>query len=269
MNLVRLFCLQGHVLELIIEEHNRVINNPDKSACDVKVICKDGYIFYTKILLYFMQPSLKCILEDQSNDNELIVIIHPSVLVEDIKKFYEAKSPIISTPPLTQEDLTQDATDSNILKQLEVPVQLNEEIMFCEKCGIGYKSLKQLKAHQWRMHPSKSPLKNFKCDECDKEFIHKCELTKHMFIHMPPSFVCNTCDKVFKRRKGLVAHHNTVHGTSAIVLQCPECPETFKVKTNLSRHVANVHKGIKYTCVQCNASFNRQDNYKRHLKLHK
>ena len=259
---------QGRDNDLIIKEHKRVTTNQDPSECDVQVICQDGVIFYTKLLLYLMQPSLKCALESQYGDNEPIVIIHPSVLVEDFITFYEEGGIIQSTPPATDEDLTQDVIDLNNTPS-QLPAQPSEEALFCEKCGIGYKSLKQLQAHQWRVHPCKSPLKNYKCSECATEFAHKFELTKHMFKHMPPTFVCNTCGKAFKRRKGLVAHHNTFHGASVTLLKCPSCPETFKVKSNLTRHLAKLHQGKKFTCGQCNASFSRQDSYKRHLILHK
>lgn len=259
---------QGRDHDLIIKEHKRVTTHQDPSECDAQVICQDGDIFYTKLLLYLMQPSLKCALEAQSGDIEPIVIIHPSVLVEDFINYYEGEKIIQSTPPLTDEESTQDVIDFNNTPS-QVPAQLSEKTLFCEKCGIGFNSMKQLQAHQWRVHPSKSTLKIHKCSECATEFAHKFELTKHMFNHMPPTFVCNSCGKAFKRRKGLVAHYNTFHGTSINVLKCPQCPDTFKVKSNLTRHLANVHQGKKFTCGQCNASFSRQDSYKRHLILHK
>ncbi|XP_069109117.1 uncharacterized protein [Argopecten irradians] len=51
---------------------------------------------------------------------------------------------------------------------------------------------------------------------------------------------CNICDKCFKQKSHLLRHKRTFHGDS-----------------------------IKYTCSHCRVSFNRKDNFERHVKHHK
>ena len=269
--------------DLIMKEHQRVIQNQNKLECDIKIICKDGDILYTKLLLYLMEPTLKCALIDRDDPDikSPRVIIFPSQCINDIVNFYTDKVRIQHQPSLVEEASSghelilqeqHDAVSNNFNDQHSQDkegIQSSDvvETNICEKCGVGYKSLKQLKAHQWSKHKS-SHLKNFKCDQCEKEFVHKFELTKHMFIHMPPTFICNTCEKAFKRRSDLVAHYKKFHEKSESFYECRECHLTFKAKYNFTRHMATKHQDAKFKCDQCNASFSRKDSYIRHLKLH-
>ena len=38
------------------------------------------------------------------------------------------------------------------------------------------------------------------------------------------------------------------------------------IKKELKRHVKSVHYFVKFDCDQCSATFNRKDNYERHLE---
>ena len=103
-----------------------MIENQDKKACDIQIICKDGDIFYTRLLLYFMQPALKCALTDRDEEDQSLVIIFPSCCVKDIINFYADKFKIQQQSPLVEE--TSNSEDITLLN-------------VCEKCGNGFNSI--------------------------------------------------------------------------------------------------------------------------------
>ena len=56
------------------------------------------------------------------------------------------------------------------------------------------------------------------------------------------------------------------------VFSCDVCPQTFTVRSNLSRHKRVFHGGVQYPCDQCGVVFNRADNlavHKQTCKLRK
>ena len=54
-----------------------MIENQDKKACDIQIICKNDDIFHTRLLLYFLQPALECALTNQDEENQSLVMIFP------------------------------------------------------------------------------------------------------------------------------------------------------------------------------------------------
>ena len=263
---------QQNYRNLVVREHDRVIKNCDKTECNIQVICKDGVIHYTKLLFFFMQPDLRSVLKDY--ENEPLVIFYPSLCIQDIIKFYNVD--ISNGPPLCIEDHPPTTQDQNTDFSYLPPPTSNlpcesiiettgseSESMCCEECGIAYKTIKQLKKHQYDKHKPGT----HKCTQCEREFTHKFELTKHMIKHMPKTFFCNSCDKAFKRKQELVVHYNTFHESSTSIFKCPECPSTFRNESNLRRH-RSTHTGLQFKCTLCDLSFNRKDSYKRHQKLH-
>ena len=153
--------------DLIMKEHQRVIQNQNKLECDIKIICKDGDILYTKLLLYLMEPTLKCALIDRDDPDikSPRVIIFPSQCINDIVNFYTDKVRIQHQPSLVEEASSghelilqeqHDAVSNNFNDQHSQDkegIQSSDVVdtNICEKCGVGYKSLKQLKAHQWSL----------------------------------------------------------------------------------------------------------------------
>ena len=266
---------QQNYQDLVVKEHHRVINNHDKTECNIRVICEDGIIHYTKLLFFFMQPDLRSLLKD--HENEPLVIFYPSLCIQDIIKFYEVD--ISDVPPsVIEEPSTNEDRDTNFsylpppretsnpscesISEPELPGS-DSESLFCDKCGVEYKTFQQLKKHQWHKH--KQSIHN--CTQCPRQFSHKSELTRHMFKHMPPTFICNSCGKGFKRRQQLVVHYKMFHDSTINIYKCPECPLTFRKESNMRRH-KSIHTGLKYKCSHCDSSFSRKDSYNRHQKLH-
>lgn len=286
--------LRPHDRDLVVQEHLRLINDPDKSQCDLQVVCKDGDFFYTKLLFYFFQPSLKTLLESDSEleglyDRRMVLIDH-SLSVEDIRSLYE-DSKInnslteeaflsVSTFQLSEDKFSDLPAVSYGLPSKLINLGLSREednnyskkdtndcSFSCEYCGVTkYKSMKQLKAHIWSKHKSKPEIK-YKCPQCFKEFDHKYELNKHSISHIPRAFECSSCGKAFKRKNELFVHYKAFHEEETDMYKCSNCSMTFNKKSNLIRHMSKHERG-KFKCNSCSATFNRLDNFKRHQKLH-
>ena len=60
-------------------------------------------------------------------------------------------------------------------------------------------------------------------------------------------------------------HHKNVH--SEATYNCNECEESFKRKYNLKRHIENVHLKVECCCEICGQRFPRQDTLKRHKEF--
>ena len=92
---------------------------------------------------------------------------------------------------------------------------------------------------------SRSGLKPFKCDYCDKRYTRRDNLNRHIKTHRGAGkkpFKCNDCD--YRCVSG--AHlkiHVRVH-TGERPFKCDYCGKRFKTRGNMNRHVA-VHRRRK------------------------
>ena len=79
-----------------------------------------------------------------------------------------------------------------------------------------------------------SGLRPHKCTKCDKSFITKDTLNKHMNVHVEDrNFKCGECGKLFKRLSH-VREHIKIH-SSARSFPCTVCEKSFK--TNVSTEI--------------------------------
>ncbi|XP_055630147.1 zinc finger protein draculin-like [Toxorhynchites rutilus septentrionalis] len=87
-----------------------------------------------------------------------------------------------------------------------------EKTYGCPHCHYRAKQSHALKDHVRRLHTSDRP---FKCSKCDKGFINRNDLRKHMPTHnktMP--FQCEHCEQIFRRRMDVKRHFARVHVVS-------------------------------------------------------
>ena len=114
---------------------------------------------------------------------------------------------------------------------------------------------------------SRSGLKSFKCDYCDKRYTRCDSLNRHIKIHRGTGkkpFKCNYCDY-----RGISESHLKVYvrvHTGERPFKCDHCEKRFKTRGNLCRH-SMIHTGEKpYECEHCDKTFNRRDNMVMHMR---
>ena len=252
------------ISDTIIQEHERLLKTKIEdinSDNDVKIICEDGEVWYSRILLYLMNQQYKTLLLECCPVSE-VVIIDCSSRVSDFVEYYSVHSRNIRTESENKEDTVDEFDTLSNEEVCELPTAF-----YCEVCGRCYSSVKKLKAHKKSQHKSDSK-EDFACGVCGKIFMHKYQLTKHEVIHNEPSFVCANCDQKFRRRQALLRHYEHFHdgSKSKLLFQCPVCNLKFSRTENLLRHT-RIHDTSEFKCSHCDSTFKRSDSLKRHIKL--
>jgi uncharacterized Zn-finger protein len=110
--------------------------------------------------------------------------------------------------------------------------------------------------------------KNYSCTECEKSFVYKYDLTRHMHLHTGEKlYSCNQCDKKFSQNSHLKEHMYTHTGEKPFA--CHQCNQKFSRNGDLKRHMLT-HTGEKpFACTLCHKSFTRNGSLKKHiLRIH-
>ena len=121
----------------------------------------------------------------------------------------------------------------------------------CDDCEEIFNNFETFKMHS-RKHMSPT---EHKCDECHATFSSKTNLNRHSLEehnivninvkktslkHYP--FTCDECDFYTKRKHYLQLHMIKMHGPDPKMMSCNLCQETFKYRSNLSRHQRRLHE---------------------------
>jgi len=142
-----------------------------------------------------------------------------------------------------------------------------EDIIYdCDQCSKEFPNL-------WSLDKHKRKHKAHICTQCGGTFHKWSDLQQHKEIDHPLSenqalVKCNQCDKEF-RSKANLSQHSLVHSEVRDVFHCPEefCPRFFYFKRNLMSHLRSVHLGTGYLCSQsgCDQKFSTKQKLKFHL----
>ena len=110
----------------------------------------------------------------------------------------------------------------------------------CEGCQKTFSAKRDLNLHEMRHHSQERP---HVCPTCNKGFVDKAYLKKHVTFHDHSRFyVCDQCGKAFNNILGLQKHCKT-HSQERPFM-CEKCSKCFRVKYDLTVHKRNVHKEI-------------------------
>ena len=107
----------------------------------------------------------------------------------------------------------------------------------------------------------------YKCELCDKEFVSKSGLLKHLNIHnnIQEKLTCDICDKKLSYSK--LRRHKKTHDESWVEV-CDICKKTIR-KRNIKEHVKRHDKNRKLLkCEACDKEFSTKSNLVDHSKTH-
>lgn len=90
-------------------------------------------------------------------------------------------------------------------------------------------------------------------------------------LHIGKSIQCDEpgCDKKFTRKSYLLLHKRDHQGLRKYA--CDRCPNQYKQKSHLDRHIEASHLGIRHKCdfPGCNSEFSKSWSLKMHKFSHK
>ncbi|XP_060517215.1 histone H4 transcription factor-like [Cylas formicarius] len=82
----------------------------------------------------------------------------------------------------------------------------------------------------------------FKCQECGKRFVAKCNLDTHLLSHKEKPMKCDLCNFGCKSKQGLDNHYVKVHNKPRTKYQCHVCQKIFQRGGYLTSHLMKMHE---------------------------
>lgn len=193
--------------------------------------------------------------------------------------------------------------EKHILQHVYGRQKVEKKKVLCELCSQMIQS-DRMKRHIYAFH---SNAKNYKCNECGKEFKYANSLKDHLDIHQntprykcsycsrlffnstnyknhllrhtnPDKFKCDVCEERFVNAKSLSQHMQRKHDDDKPKeeLHCPyeDCDKFYFIEANLKSHIRRVHNSprpnIPQNCSECKFTANSTKNLQRHMwRVHK
>ena len=130
----------------------------------------------------------------------------------------------------------------------------------CDQCDKDFATKRNLTRHIQSIHEAKE---KFSCQSCQQKYTTKDGLKKHILrIHQAKTIPCDECKKMFRTRELLNKHKQSVHVLK--YFKCCQCNTRFKNKGDMKKHVRSIHEKEKFSCNVCDFVGHRKD----HLKVH-
>ena len=168
----------------------------------------------------------------------------------------------ISAQPKMCEHCGYRTTHSGRLKRHVRAVHLKAENCHCKDCGARFSTSYHLKRHVNTKHKGV----RYNCDQCDYKATQLGHLKTHIrVVHLKiKNYSCEECDYKAHQLKDLKIHIKAVH-LKTNSYPCKECDAAFSIPSNLKIHVDAWHKGVMYSCDQCEF----RTSWKQSLTNHK
>ncbi|BFZ01327.1 hypothetical protein BsWGS_04366 [Bradybaena similaris] len=136
----------------------------------------------------------------------------------------------------------------------------------CDLCNATFTRIGNFTRHR-KIHKLETESENlFKCNDCGREFLQRCDLKRHQLIHAKQEpHRCEKCGKGYIRRSDLVVHMRFHNKDKAF--KCSMCEKKFFQTGDLSRHVRRAHMPNSHlTCGHCNRKYACEATLIRHMK---
>ncbi|KAL1482850.1 hypothetical protein MTO96_033505 [Rhipicephalus appendiculatus] len=202
----------------------------------------------------------------------------------------------------TQETQTQEVGVKGSTELPEAPLDCRTRdcgtttdlTFYCDECGGTFVTAVRLYSHKRASHQKKWPI--YKCSYCSYSTKDRSRHAVHEQIHHVVKYVvCKLCSRRFssnedfERHKHVVhteeknfkcnergghftffknlKHHEKSHSKDIIMHACPTCQKMFLDRKELECHLQR-HTGERpFQCSQCNQSFTRLSNARKHERM--
>ncbi|CAG0880122.1 unnamed protein product [Darwinula stevensoni] len=157
---------------------------------------------------------------------------------------------------------TQHEPDKDSCYQVDGPVEKRETVEILQHVDEAIERVVGRVCHQQHV-----------CLVCNKPFSKPCFLERHLGTHDPSlrPFSCSQCGKSFSYRQLLQRHIHATHESRKQddFYVCPVCHKAYLHKHTLKDHLSREHlKEKRYSCEECGKVFFKQDDLKKHLRIH-
>lgn len=146
------------------------------------------------------------------------------------------------------------------------------ETIECDICSKKFKSIGLLNKHS-NIHSETR--KTYSCTICNKKFLGRTNWSVHMQVKHSTDLkheICNICDKTFICKRYLMKHISRTHcnhisknHSKPASFQC-HCGESFAHVAQFRIHSFKHEKLRKFKCTKCEMRFKKQNNLNRHLQ---